>query len=187
MLCVASTSVAAVYHNAFGWQAPYSYTSLPVLLGTSGGIGLLVGPIGLLLMKNRRDPAMGEPSQSGLDESFIALLFLSSLSGLILLVFREHRVMGLLLIAHLGVVLALFLTMPYGKFIHGIFRALALLNSALEDARPEPELGRPRKAPWPEPESFPAPTPVISSRAISAARVDRPSPEGEELLATEIE
>jgi hypothetical protein len=95
--------------------------------------------------------------------------------------------MGLLLIAHLGVVLALFLTMPYGKFIHGIFRALALLNSALEDARPEPELVRPRKAPLPEPESLPAPTPVISSRAISAAKVDRPSPEGEELLATEIE
>jgi hypothetical protein len=30
--------------------------------------------------------------------------------------------MGLLLALHLGVVMALFLTLPYGKFAHGVFR-----------------------------------------------------------------
>ena len=41
LLCFASTSIATVYHYGFGWQAPYALTSLPVILGTVGGVGLL--------------------------------------------------------------------------------------------------------------------------------------------------
>jgi citrate/tricarballylate utilization protein len=132
-LCFASTSVAAIYHTAFGWQAPYPYTSLPVLLGTVGGVGLLVGPPGLLILRDRRDPALGDPAQQGLDQSFIALLFLTSLTGLLLLVLRDRSVMSALLTVHLGVVLALFLTLPYGKFVHGIYRTAALLTYASEN------------------------------------------------------
>jgi citrate/tricarballylate utilization protein len=126
LLCVASTSVAAVYHNAFGWRAPYDYASLPVLLGTAGGLGLLVGPAGLAILRRRRDAALGDPEQHGLDESFLALLFLTSITGLAVLVTRHRPVMGMLLIVHLGSVLALFATMPYGKFVHGLYRMLAL-------------------------------------------------------------
>ena len=43
LLCFAATCVATVYHYAFGWEAPYASYDLPVLLGTLGGIGLLVG------------------------------------------------------------------------------------------------------------------------------------------------
>jgi citrate/tricarballylate utilization protein len=187
MLCLASTSVAAIYHNAFGWEAPYGYSSLPVLLGTVGGVGLLVGPAGLLLMKMRRDPALGDPAQSGLDVSFIALLLLTSLSGLLLMIFRDSSIMGPLLIGHLGIVLALFLTMPYGKFVHGLFRAAALLNSALEDAQSEPEPGPPLKAPTPGRHPLPAQAPAAGGRATAMASIDRSAHEGEELLATEID
>ncbi|MEA7187986.1 hypothetical protein ONJ45_27200, partial [Salmonella enterica subsp. enterica serovar Virginia] len=38
--------------------------------------------------------------------------------------------MGILLALHLGVVMALFLTLPYGKFAHGFFRCAALLKGA---------------------------------------------------------
>ena len=48
MLCFAATCVATLYHYFFGWHAPYAWTSLPVVLGTVGGIGLLIGPAGLL-------------------------------------------------------------------------------------------------------------------------------------------
>lgn len=41
MLCFAATSVATLYHYVFKWAAPCSTTSVPVLLGTVGGIGLL--------------------------------------------------------------------------------------------------------------------------------------------------
>jgi citrate/tricarballylate utilization protein len=40
--------------------------------------------------------------------------------------------MPALLEIHLGFVTALFLTMPYGKFVHGLYRSLALLRYALE-------------------------------------------------------
>ena len=42
--------------------------------------------------------------------------------------------MPVLLLVHLGVVLALFLTLPYGKFVHGLYRAAALVKFAREEA-----------------------------------------------------
>jgi citrate/tricarballylate utilization protein len=135
LLCFASTSVAAVYHVVFGWLAPYPYGSLPVLLGMAGGAGLLVGPAGLLVVRSRRDPMLGDPDQRGLDESFIALLFLTSLTGFLLLALRERAVMSAVLVVHLGAVLALFVTLPYGKFVHGIYRTAALIQYALESRR----------------------------------------------------
>ena len=132
MLCFASTSVAAIYDGVFGWRAPYGYASLPVFLGTLGGLGLLIGPAGLLALVRQRDPALGDVTQRGLDESFIALLFVTSLTGIALLVLRNQPAMGVLLIVHLGAVLALFLTIPYGKFVHGLYRTAALLKYASE-------------------------------------------------------
>jgi citrate/tricarballylate utilization protein len=40
--------------------------------------------------------------------------------------------MGMMLALHLGVVFGLFLTMPYGKFVHGLYRYAALVRYALE-------------------------------------------------------
>ena len=51
MLCFASTSVATLYHYLLAREAPYPWWDLPVVLGTLGGIGLLIGPIGLLCRK----------------------------------------------------------------------------------------------------------------------------------------
>jgi citrate/tricarballylate utilization protein len=139
LLCTVSTTVAAIYHSFFGWEAPHAYFSLPVVLGTAGGIGLIVGPIGLYRLKRRRDPAIGDSAQDNTDVSFLALLFLTSLTGLLLLALRETNAMGILLRIHLGVVLGLFLTLPYGKFVHGIYRSAALLRSALEASRSQNE------------------------------------------------
>ena len=132
MLCFASTSVATIYHYVFKWQAPYALTSLPVLLGTLGGIGLLVGPVGLLWLNLRRDPKTADLAQKPMDLGFIALLFLTSLTGLALMLWRDTAFLALLLAVHLGVVMALFVTLPYGKFAHGIFRSAALLKWAIE-------------------------------------------------------
>ncbi|MDE2080586.1 MAG: tricarballylate utilization 4Fe-4S protein TcuB [Burkholderiales bacterium] len=136
VLCFAATSVATLYHYAYGWQAPYPRTSLPVLLGTVGGLGLIAGPAGLLWLNLRRDPMHGDPAQRPMDRGFIALLLLTSASGLALLAGRDGGALPVWLALHLGAVMALFLTLPYGKFAHGLYRGAALLKWAIERRRP---------------------------------------------------
>lgn len=136
MCCFAATCVATVYHYVLGWDAPYPLTSLPVVSGTLGGIGLLVGPAGLLWLHVRRHPLHGDAAQKPMDRAFIALLMAVAASGLALLVWRDTSSMPLLLALHLGTVMALFLTMPYGKFAHGVYRSAALLKWAIEKRHP---------------------------------------------------
>ena len=141
MLCFAATCVATIYHYGFGWKAPYALSSLPVLLGTAGGIGLLIGPAGLLWLKAKRDPVLAGAKQIGMDVGFLTLLWLSGASGLLLLALRESSAMGVLLGIHLGIIMALFVTLPYGKFVHAVYRFAALLRFHLERRRAVPEIG----------------------------------------------
>ena len=48
--------------------------------------------------------------------------------------------MPALLLVHLGLVMALFLTLPYGKFAHGVYRGAALLKWSIERRQPNPKL-----------------------------------------------
>ena len=73
-----------------------------------------------------------------MDVLFAWMLLLTGATGLLLLAFRETRAMGTLLGLHLGMVLALFVTMPYGKFVHGLYRLAALARFHLERRRPLP-------------------------------------------------
>ena len=136
MLCFASTSVATLYHYILKLPAPYALTSAPVLLGIVGGIGLLIGPVGLMWLNVHRFPEHGDALQKPMDRGFIALLFFVSLTGLALMIWRDGAAMALLLAIHLGVVMALFLTLPYGKFAHGFYRCVALLKFAIEKRQP---------------------------------------------------
>ena len=86
----------------------------------------------LLLEKQRRDRQLQNEAQRGMDVAFLVMLFATGLTGLVLLLLRATPAMGLLLALHLGVVFALFVTMPYGKFVHGIYRYAALVRYALE-------------------------------------------------------
>ncbi len=138
MLCFAATVVATGYHFLMHWSAPYPVFSLPVMLGIAGGAGLLIGPAGLLWLNLRRNPEHGDVDQKPMDRGFIALLLALSVSGLALLALRDTAALGLLLALHLGFVMAFFLTMPYSKFAHGIFRSAALLKYSIEKRQPNP-------------------------------------------------
>ena len=138
LLCFAATSVATLYHYLFGWHAPYDLPSLPKLLGVVGGVSLMIGTAGLWRLNRRRHPLQGDAAQKPMDLGFIALLFLTSASGLGLWLGRGTPALALLLCLHLGAVMALFATLPYGKFAHGIFRTAALLRHAVEKRLPNP-------------------------------------------------
>ena len=132
LLCFAATSVATLYHHVLGVEAPYGYFSLPVQLGIWGGIGLLIGTTGLAWLKLTTDPEPRAPKVMGADFALLVVLWLSSATGLLLLALRETQAMGALLVVHLGVILALFLFLPYSKFVHGFYRFAALLRAARE-------------------------------------------------------
>jgi citrate/tricarballylate utilization protein len=135
MLCFASTTVAAVYDHLMGSPAPYPFLSWPVVLGTMGGLAIMIGTGGLLYLKSGMDRAPSSPHLWGMDIGFAALLFLTAFTGLLLLFLRSTPFMGTLLAVHLGLVLGLFATMPYGKFIHAPYRYLALVRNAVEQLR----------------------------------------------------
>jgi citrate/tricarballylate utilization protein len=138
-LCFVSTCTAAVYEHVLGRVAPYAFLSLPVLFGTAGGIGMLAGAAGLLWVKAAADPGPMAKTLLGADYALMLLLFLSAGTGLLLLALRHTAAMSVLLSLHLGVILSLFLVLPYTKFVHGIYRSAALLRNAAE--RPKPYFG----------------------------------------------
>ncbi|QDU61111.1 hypothetical protein Pan216_19650 [Planctomycetes bacterium Pan216] len=128
LFCFVSTSVAAFYDHMMGWVAPYPLLSVPVVFGSLGGLGLLIGPPGLLWVKLQSDSRPMLLRHYGMDYAFLALLFFISLTGLLLLALRETSAMGIVLAVHLGFVLGFFLLMPYCKFVHGIYRFAALVR-----------------------------------------------------------
>jgi citrate/tricarballylate utilization protein len=141
LLDFASTTIAAFYDHFLAWHAPYPYLSAPVVLGTIGGIGLMIGAAGLLYLKWQSDRAPANPSMLNMDVAFLLLLFVTSLTGLLLLLLRETATMGTLLVIHLGMVAGLFITLPYGKFAHVIYRYAALVRYAVEQRRAQSETG----------------------------------------------
>ena len=104
-------------------------------------VWLLIVLAGLWWLRTRRDSMAGDPAQEGFDSAFVSLLLLTAGSGLLLLALRTALAMPVLLALHLGSVLALFLSMPYGKFVHSLYRGAALLKYALEKRRPKINVG----------------------------------------------
>ena len=84
---------------------------------------------------DRDVPILTKPkgkSNKGMDVSFLFLLLMTSITGLGLMLVKETALVGVVLSLHLGVVMTLFLSMPYGKFIHGFYRLVALMVFAVE-------------------------------------------------------
>ncbi len=132
MLCFAATCVGFVYHTFLHWSAPYPFISAPVLLGSVGGVLLLIGTIGLFAMKLVDDPMPAFRRMLGADVALLMLLAFSALTGLVLLALRSTGAMGIALAVHLGFILTLFLVLPYSKMVHGVYRSAALLRWAME-------------------------------------------------------
>lgn len=80
---------------------------------------MLVGTLGLLGMTVTADPASSSRLALGADAALLALLLL-----------RGTALMGLALLFHLGVILAVF-----SKMVHGAYRFAALLRAAADQGQ----------------------------------------------------
>ena len=83
-----------VYHYLLGRPAPYPWYDLPVVLGTLGGIGLIIGPVGLMAAKCAATRSWPTGRASAWTWRSWSMLFLTSLTGLALLALRETAAMG---------------------------------------------------------------------------------------------
>lgn len=128
----AATASAFVLQDLFGLLPPYPLLSVPVVLGTLGGVGMIVGSSGLLWLKWRSDRQPADARMLGLDWLFLVSLDVVSITGMLLLVWRDSPAMGSLLVVHLATVLALYVSAPYGKFAHLVYRYAALVQNRLE-------------------------------------------------------
>ncbi len=128
-----STSLAFIYQDFLHQLPPYPLTSLPVIFGTVGGVLIVIGVAGFLAMKRKSDRAPAVERMYALDYTFLIILGLVALTGLLTLTLRATPALGSLLVLHLALVAALFITAPYGKFVHAIYRSLALVRYYAEN------------------------------------------------------
>ena len=134
MAALAATISAWIAETFFHDLPPYPILSVPVLLGIIGGTGMIVGCTGLIALKTRASRDLKASREMKLDVSFLIALLVVAATGGALLALRKSPAMGVLLLVHLAMVGVLYLTAPYGKFMHAIYRGGALLRSAYERA-----------------------------------------------------
>lgn len=135
-LAFAATISAAFMQDVLKLLPPYPLLSVPVVLGTLGGIAILAGGSGLLALKTNPAARTGAATgMTALDVAFLLTLIVVAATGLLLLALRETAAMGWLLAVHLAAVAALFATAPYGKFLHVPLRLAALFVFRVEESK----------------------------------------------------
>jgi citrate/tricarballylate utilization protein len=135
VLAFASTVAAAILQDLLHQEPPYPLVSVPVVLGVLGGAGIIVGTTGLLWLKTRSDRALGTATMLRMDAAFLVVLDLASITGLLTLALRTTPLLGTMLVLHLAVLAALYVTAPYGKFVHWVYRVAAILQHRVEESR----------------------------------------------------
>ena len=136
-LCLVSTVAAGVEQDILGIDPPYQWLSVPVLSGVIGGVALLGGCVGLLVLKARSSEITSFHEMTVKDYGLLSALAFLALSGLAVLLTRTTPVYGLVLLIHLSALIQCFAAAPYSKFVHIVFRFLALVRDNLERAELE--------------------------------------------------
>lgn len=130
--CFAATTTGAIYDHLLHWPAPYPWFSVPGVLGTVGGLGMVAGATGLLWLKRIEDTAVSSPAIRAFDRSLLLLLLIVAATGIAIRLAHETTLLIPAVVIHLGSVGALLVAMPLGKLMHAGFRFLALARYGSE-------------------------------------------------------
>lgn len=133
-LCLVSTIAAGILQDIIGHEPPYPWLSVPVLAGTVGGIGLVVGCVGLTGLKMRSSQVTSFAQMTVKDYGLLVSLTFLALSGLATLLTRDTAAFGIVFLIHLASLVEAFAMAPYSKFMHICFRFSALVRDNAERA-----------------------------------------------------
>jgi citrate/tricarballylate utilization protein len=123
-LCLLATLAAAAEQDVLHRPPPYPLWSVPVTAGTLGGAAMTAGCAGLLALK--RPGALTTGPTYRADLAMLTALLTLALTGLLSLALRTTPAADPVLAVHLAAVLASFTLAPYTRWVHGLFRLLAI-------------------------------------------------------------
>lgn len=131
-LCFVSTVAAAILEHLLHDAPPYQVVSVPVITGLVGGVGMVIGCTGLLMLKARSSNVTSFAEMTVKDYGLLVALQFLALSGLATFLVRDTRAFGIVFLVHIASVALAFAAAPYSKFVHGVYRFLALVRDSLE-------------------------------------------------------
>ena len=141
LITFASTVSAAFAQYILGQRPPFGWVSVPVILGTVGGIAVSAAAIAFVVMGRREASQVTAEEGESMDLAFLVALLLVSVTGIALLATQKAAgVIHAVLLIHLATVLAFFILLPYGKMMHAVYRFGALLKNAHESREEERRL-----------------------------------------------
>ena len=133
--CFAATLSAAFLQDVLGRPPPYPVLSVPVILGTAGGLSMLAGCAGLVALRRHSGPAVPGAGPRVAEYGLLLGLGLLALTGLLTLLLRATPAFGPILVIHLATIVVCFAIAPYTRFVHAGYRYLALVADAIEQRR----------------------------------------------------
>lgn len=132
VLCLVATTSAAIQEHFLHGEPPYPLLSVPVLTGTLGGIGLVIGCSGLIILKSRATTELSNSAMTIKDYGLLVALDMLAVSGLLTLLARESAPFSIVYLLHLAAIVLAFAAVPYSKFMHIPFRLLSLVRDSME-------------------------------------------------------
>jgi quinone-modifying oxidoreductase subunit QmoC len=134
---LATTTVLGILMDVFGVKTPLPQLHPVKILGNVSAVLLGAGVVWLVAKR------LGDEATAGRSRAFdwflLALVVLVVFSGIGAELLRHYRLPVPLALAvyvlHLGTVLSLFLTFPFSKFAHALYRTLAMAHERLTTQR----------------------------------------------------
>ncbi len=129
---VITTGILGVEMDFLGLETPLPQTSPLKLLGNASAVLLVLGAF--LLTVNRLGNAKAAGTSHAYDGFFLTLVVLLVVTGVGAEIGRlaaPPAVAIAFYVTHLGMVLSLFLTFPFSKFAHALYRTLAMAHERL--------------------------------------------------------
>ncbi len=134
-----TTTLVVIALYGFGVELPLPQWHPFKILGNVSALLLIVGVIWLLANRLSNDRAAG--TSRAFDNFFLALViglvFTGVFTELGRYIFPVPLALGIYVL-HLGIILSLFLTFPFSKFAHALYRTLAMAHERLTAQRRTP-------------------------------------------------